>query len=98
MPRFPRPVRRTSYATGDDGALHKGVASPTPRFTDNNNGTVTDNLTGLIWMKNANAFGLKTWAEALTIANSLAVWPFMASRMAPRRVTGACPTSGNCRA
>jgi len=70
------PVARTGQttpsATGTDGALKKGVASPTPRFTDNANGTVTDNLTGLIWMKNANAFGeQKTWAEALKDANSL---------------------------
>ena len=39
---------------GSDGALQKGVAWPNPRFTDNSNGTVTDNLTGLIWLKNAN--------------------------------------------
>jgi hypothetical protein len=37
--------------------LQKGVAWPNPRFTDNNNGTVTDNLTGLIWLKNANCIG-----------------------------------------
>jgi hypothetical protein len=55
----------------DDGALQKGVASPTPRFTDNNNGTVTDKLTGLIWMQNANAFGQRIWAEALSDANDL---------------------------
>jgi hypothetical protein len=47
------------------------VAWPTPRFTDNNNGTVTDNLTRLIWTKNADAFSKKTWADALTAANSL---------------------------
>ena len=46
------------------------MAWPTPRFTDNNNGTVTDNLTGLIWTKNANGF-LKYWADALSLANSL---------------------------
>jgi hypothetical protein len=48
-----------SYATGDDGNLQKGVTLPSPRFTcnpsedctpGNNNGTVTDNLTGLIWL------------------------------------------------
>ena len=44
----------TSYATGDDGDLEKGLAWPNPRFTDNEDGTVTDNLTGLIWLKNAN--------------------------------------------
>ena len=42
------------------------------RFTDNGDGTVTDNLTGLIWLKNANAFGLRTWEQALADANALA--------------------------
>jgi hypothetical protein len=43
-----------SYATGDDGDLEMGVAWPDPRFTDHGNGTVTDNLTGLMWTKDAN--------------------------------------------
>jgi hypothetical protein len=47
----------TLYAAGDDGALQRGVAWPTPRFTDNLNGTVTDNLSGLIWLKKANYIG-----------------------------------------
>jgi hypothetical protein len=59
------------YATGDDGDLQKGVPWPDPRFTDNGDGTVTDKLTGLIWMKNANAFGIITYVEALTAANTL---------------------------
>jgi hypothetical protein len=42
------------------------------RFTDNGNGTVTDNLTGLIWLKNANCWGTETWANALSNANGLA--------------------------
>lgn len=67
--------------TGQDGALQKGVAWPSPRFSDNANGTVTDNLTGLIWLKNANCTdavagigspsGLN-WTEALTWSNNLA--------------------------
>jgi hypothetical protein len=61
----------TSYAAGDDGDLEKSVAWPSPRFTDNGNGTVTDNLTRLIWLKNANAFGTKNWADALNAANNL---------------------------
>jgi len=59
------------YKTGDDGDLEKGVAWPTTRFTDNGNGTVTDNLTGLMWAKDANAAGLKTWDSALTYCNAL---------------------------
>ncbi|MDX1959455.1 MAG: DUF1566 domain-containing protein, partial [Leptospiraceae bacterium] len=38
----------TSYATGDDGATQNGVARS---YTDNGNGTVTDNSTGLLWQK-----------------------------------------------
>ncbi|MBF0537120.1 MAG: DUF1566 domain-containing protein [Nitrospirae bacterium] len=67
-----------SYATGDDGALQKGVAWPIPRFTDNADGTVTDNLTGLVWSKNAGtpiagacAYGLKTWQQALDLMKCL---------------------------
>ena len=37
-----------------------------PRFTDNNNGTVKDNLTGLIWLKYATGLRLFLWADALT--------------------------------
>jgi hypothetical protein len=68
----PKTGQTTSYDAGDDGALQRGVASPTPRFKDNNNGTVTDNLTGLIWMKNANAFGLRNWTQSINDANTLA--------------------------
>jgi uncharacterized protein DUF1566 len=57
---------------GDDSELRKGVLWPNPRFTDNSNGTVKDNLTGLIWLRNANCFGGQTWAQALADANNLA--------------------------
>ena len=61
----------TSYATGDDGDLQKGVARAI-RFTDNGNGTVTDNLTGLIWLKNADCFGQgRIWVDALSDSNGL---------------------------
>jgi hypothetical protein len=36
--------------TGMDGEIRAGVAWPTPRFTDNGDGTATDNLTGLTWL------------------------------------------------
>ncbi|MEZ5480586.1 MAG: DUF1566 domain-containing protein, partial [Thiolinea sp.] len=66
-------------ATGQDGKVKAGKTA-SPRFTINMqsdgttpDGTVTDNLTGLIWLKNANcANGYKTWADALTFANTLA--------------------------
>jgi hypothetical protein len=71
MKVVPKTGQTTSHATRDDGDLERGVAWPIPRFKDNGNGTVTDNLTRLIWMKNANAFGLQTWANALSTANGL---------------------------
>jgi len=43
--------------TGQDGDLLKGVAWPSPRFVDNGDGTVTDSLTGLMWVKEANCIG-----------------------------------------
>ena len=63
----------TSYATGDDGDLQKGVSWPSPRFTNNGDGTVADNLTELIWLQNANrpAAG-QSWANAVTYCNNLA--------------------------
>ncbi len=51
---------------GEDGDLQLGVAWPNPRFTDNGDGTVKDNLTGLIWLKDAGALGQMNWETALT--------------------------------
>ena len=50
---------------------------PTPavrskqRFTDNSDGTVTDNKSGLIWLKDANCFGYKDWSTAIDLAKRL---------------------------
>jgi len=61
---------------GQDGDHQKGVAWPNPRFTISG-GTVTDNLTELIWLQDANcisttnatygydADGKVTWQQAL---------------------------------
>jgi hypothetical protein len=83
----PKTGQTTSYAIGDDGDLQKGAAWPSPRFTanvDNNgdgdctdpgetcDGTVTDNQTKLIWLKNADCYGQRTWTEALNDCNTLA--------------------------
>ena len=67
------------YQAGIDPAVTAifGTAYNTPawtgvRFTDNGDGTVTDNLTALVWLKNANCFGTRAWATALSDANGLA--------------------------
>jgi hypothetical protein len=69
---LPASGQTTSYAAGDDGSLAKGAAWPATRFTPNSDGTVTDNLTGLIWLKNAGCFAPTLWATALTDVNQLA--------------------------
>ena len=69
---LPRTGQTTSYASGDDVAAAKGVAWPGSRFTDNANGTVTDHLTGLVWLKDAGCFSPTAWASALAAANQLA--------------------------
>ena len=75
LPRLgsvPKTGQTIRYATGDDGDWQKGTCWPKPRFKDNGNGTVTDNLTGLIWLKNANCDGQKNWTDALRYCNGLA--------------------------
>ncbi|HOU85946.1 MAG TPA: DUF1566 domain-containing protein [Spirochaetota bacterium] len=37
----------------EDGATQRGVSWPNPRFRDNGDGTVTDLMTGLMWLKDA---------------------------------------------
>ncbi len=51
----------------DGGADPRGDSLPTPRFNnDNGDGTVTDNLTGLIWLQNAYcADTTRNWQPAL---------------------------------
>ena len=73
----PKTGQTTSYGTGaiDDGALQRGVAWPSPRFTVTSGiGTVvTDNLTGLMWAGDGGtpalstlcAGGVATWQGAL---------------------------------
>lgn len=68
---LPRTGQTTKYESGDDGDLQKGVIWPNPRFVDNMDGTIKDNLTGLIWLKDASCFGQKDWITALNYINNL---------------------------
>jgi len=47
------------------------IAATGARFKDNNNGTVTDTRTGLIWLKNVISGGVWAWAEAGTYCSTL---------------------------
>ena len=63
---LPKTGQTTVYQTGDDGTYQMGTAWPNPRFNDNGNGTITDNLTGLMWEK-APIATTYTWANAITV-------------------------------
>ncbi|MBF0213493.1 MAG: DUF1566 domain-containing protein [Magnetococcales bacterium] len=51
--------------TDEDGDLEKGVAWPSPRFSDRQDGTQLDKLTNLMWMQNAHCWGTMKWTDAL---------------------------------
>ena len=68
----------TSYETWDDGA-YQGTLKRS--FMDNGNGTITDNITGLIWQKCSGgqnndstcsgSFSVFDWSSAVTYCSSL---------------------------
>ncbi len=69
--KVPKTGQTTSYWSGDDGDLQKGAAWPVPRFAKNGDGTVTDNLTNLVWLENATCAGPKSWRDAIDFAKDL---------------------------
>jgi hypothetical protein len=58
--------------TGQDGEYQYGFTPGAfTRFIDHFDGTVTDNLTGLIWLQDALCFGGLNWQATLDAANGL---------------------------
>ena len=70
--KLPATGQTVSYAGGDDGSSAKGTAWTATRYAGNPDGTVTDNLTGLIWLKNAGCLTPAVYAAALTDVSQLA--------------------------
>ena len=67
----PKTGQTTSYQTGDDGYYEKGTTWPSPRFTvQANTNCVLDNLTGLIWTRNAS-LSYTTWSNAIVYCEGL---------------------------
>lgn len=68
-------------AWAGDGVVALQTADPScpdesgDRYVDCGNGTVTDNDTGLVWLANANCFGLLDWFEAMAAVAGLADLP-----------------------
>ncbi len=83
---LPKTGQTTTTQSGDDGDLQKGISWPSPRFINNMDETITDNLTGLTWAQDANLIkyrdpsfdndgtigdGAVTWQHALDYAAKL---------------------------
>jgi len=69
----PKTGQTTSYTTADDGSLMNGVSWPNPRFTPGvgtYSNCVTDNLTGLMWLKNPDALA-RSWSNAISYCIAL---------------------------
>jgi len=73
------------------------TTTTTVRFQDNSDGTVTDTVTNLIWLKNGNADGSKPWANAMAWCSSLASGTAGLSDVR-RQVIGVCPVNQNWQA
>jgi Protein of unknown function (DUF1566) len=68
----PKTGSEISNTPGEDGDLQMGVELPNPRFTSNLDGTVTDNLTGLIWLQNASCpEAWAIWPTAMSYVTQL---------------------------
>ena len=48
-----------------------GVTGAVLSYTDNGDGTITDNVSGLIWLKDVSCFGTVNWINALTAVAAL---------------------------
>ena len=68
------------YLAGDDGTYQKGHTTDRPepgnRFTDNSDGTVTDNATGLMWVQDSQGAGCNystptNWYDAVAFCEAL---------------------------
>jgi hypothetical protein len=72
----PTPILASGFTQsdypGDDGDVQSGVAWNASRFTSNGDGTISDVLTGLTWVVDANCFGEQSWSSAVTSVRQLA--------------------------
>ena len=54
-----------------DGKQVVGLAIIPSRYTKNNDGTVTDNRTGLVWLEDVDCINRQSWQAAMNEAKSL---------------------------
>jgi len=54
---LPQTGQTTQYSMGDDGDFRAGYVPDGDRFVDNADGTISDNATGLMWVKDMKRIG-----------------------------------------
>jgi hypothetical protein len=72
---IPKTGQTTSYVNYDDGYYEKGTPTSGSRFTNNGDGTITDNGTGLMWVADPAAAGIGgtySWSAAISACEGLA--------------------------
>jgi hypothetical protein len=70
----PKTEQTTSYVDYDDGYYEKGLPASGAHYTNNGDGTITDNATGLEWVASPTAAGVGgtyAWADAITACEGL---------------------------
>lgn len=58
------------YMENDDGTYQEGADVPSTRFRYNGDGTVTDNITGLMWVESPD-LTKRSWTNAITYCEGL---------------------------
>lgn len=69
--KMPWTGQYVTYTSGDDGSVQAGIPPTFQRWIDNGNGTISDTVTGLIWLKKANCIH-QPWSDAIVAVNTLA--------------------------
>ena len=75
--QVPKTGQTNTLFAGDDGEYESGAVWPGPRFTiQAETNVVKDNLTGLLWARNANQGGAMNWTNALIFCEALSLGGF----------------------
>lgn len=61
-----------SFGAGDVGVVVDVKGASQVRFVNNGNGTITDTVSGLTWLRNVDCFPSSNWEVAMASANALA--------------------------
>ena len=90
------PVALPLTSLAGDGVVALQTADPSCRddsgniYVDCGNGTVTDNRTGLVWLKNANCFDQQTFHEAMDTILGFSDLPASRNVLCPGGINGTC--------